>query len=60
MLCRLLRQRQRCPQTRKRNDYAAQFSQADGNMNDGGQFGEVTSLRYQSERVLQLSIRITF
>ena len=37
-----------------------QFSQPDGNMNDGGQFGEVTSLRYQSERVLQLSIRITF
>lgn len=37
-----------------------QFSQPDGNMNDGGQFGKVTSLRYASEREMQLSIRITF
>jgi outer membrane receptor protein involved in Fe transport len=37
-----------------------QFSQPDGNMNDGGGFGQVTSLRYQSEREIQLSVRITF
>jgi hypothetical protein len=37
-----------------------QFSQPDGNMNDGGQFGEVTSLRYASEREIQLSLRVTF
>jgi hypothetical protein len=37
-----------------------QFSQPDGNMNDGGQFGEVTSLRYASEREIQLSVRFTF
>jgi hypothetical protein len=29
-------------------------------MNDGGQFGEVTSLRYASEREIQLSLRVTF
>jgi hypothetical protein len=37
-----------------------QFNQPDGNMNDGGQFGEVTSLRYASERELQLSLRLSF
>ncbi len=37
-----------------------QFSQPDGNLNDGGGFGKVTSLRYASEREIQLSVRITF
>ena len=37
-----------------------QFSQPDGNQNDGGGFGQVTSLRYASERELQLSVRVSF
>ena len=37
-----------------------QFSQPDGNLNDGGGFGQVTSLRYASERELQLSLRFSF
>ena len=37
-----------------------QFSQPDGNLNDGGGFGKVTSLRYASEREIQLSIRVIF
>jgi hypothetical protein len=38
----------------------AQFSQPDGNLNDGGNFGKVTSLRYASEREIQLSFRVSF
>ncbi len=38
----------------------AQFNQPDGNMNDGGNFGKITSLRYASEREIQLSLRIKF
>jgi len=37
-----------------------QFSQPDGNLNDGGKFGEVTSTAYASEREIQLSLRVTF
>ena len=37
-----------------------QFSQPDGNLNDGGGFGQVTTLRYASERELQLSLRVSF
>lgn len=36
-----------------------QFSQPDGNMNDGN-FGKVTSLRYASEREIQVSFRVSF
>ncbi|HVI08931.1 MAG TPA: hypothetical protein VND65_11645 [Candidatus Binatia bacterium] len=37
-----------------------QFSQPDGNMNDGGKFGEVTSLRLDSQREIQLTFRVSF
>ncbi len=37
-----------------------QFSPPDGNMNDGGQFGKVTSLRLDSQREIQLSLRVSF
>ena len=37
-----------------------QFSQPDGNMNDGGNFGKITSLRFDSQREIQLSLRVTF
>jgi len=37
-----------------------QFNQPDGNINDGGQFGRVTTLRYASEREIQLSLRFMF
>jgi hypothetical protein len=37
-----------------------QFSQPDGNLNDGGNFGKVTSLRYASEREIQLSFHVNF
>jgi len=37
-----------------------QFSQPDGNMNDGGNFGKVTSIRLSSERQLQFSFRVSF
>ena len=36
-----------------------QFSQPDGNMNDGN-FGRVTSLRYDSWREVQVSLRVSF
>jgi hypothetical protein len=38
----------------------AQFSQPDGNMNDGGQFGKVTTIRYDSQRQIQAGLRVTF
>lgn len=37
-----------------------QFSQPDGNMNDGNKFGQVTSLRLDSQREIQLSLRVSF
>jgi hypothetical protein len=37
-----------------------QFSPPDGNMNDGGQFGKVTSIRLDSEREIQVSLRVSF
>jgi hypothetical protein len=37
-----------------------QFNQPDGNMNDGGAFGTVTSIRYDSQREIQLGLRVTF
>ena len=37
-----------------------QFSQPDGNLNDGGNFGKITSLRYASEREIQVSFRVSF
>jgi len=36
-----------------------QFSQPDGNMNDGN-FGKITSLGFDSQREIQLSLRVTF
>jgi hypothetical protein len=38
----------------------AQFNQPDGNMNDGGNFGKVTSIRMDSERQIQFSFRVSF
>ena len=37
-----------------------QFSQPDGNMNDGGNFGKITSLGFDSQREIQLSLRVSF
>lgn len=37
-----------------------QFSPPDGNMNDGGGFGKVTSLRLDSQREIQLTLRFSF
>jgi hypothetical protein len=37
-----------------------QFSPPDGNLNDGGQFGKVTSIGLDSQREIQLSLRVTF
>jgi len=37
-----------------------QFSQSDGNLNDGGKFGTVTSIGLDSQREIQLSLRVTF
>ena len=37
-----------------------QFSQPDGNLNDGGNFGKITSLRYASEREIQVTFRVSF
>jgi len=37
-----------------------QFSQPDGNLNDGGKFGTVTSIGLDSQREIQLSLRVTF
>jgi hypothetical protein len=37
-----------------------QFDQPHGNMNDGGNFGKVTSLRFDSQREIQFSIRLSF
>jgi outer membrane receptor protein involved in Fe transport len=36
-----------------------QFKPPDGNMNDGN-FGKITSLRYDSQREIQLSLRVSF
>jgi len=36
-----------------------QFSPPDGNINDGN-FGKITSLRFDSEREIQLSLRVSF
>jgi len=38
----------------------AQFNQPDGNMNDGGNFGKITSLRFDSQREIQFSFRVSF
>lgn len=37
-----------------------QFSPPDGNFNDGGQFGKVTSIRLDSQREIQLTFRVSF
>ena len=37
-----------------------QFSPPDGNMNDGGQFGKVTTLRFDSQREIQVTLRVRF
>jgi hypothetical protein len=37
-----------------------QFDQPEGDINDGGAFGTVTSLRYASEREIQAGLRVTF
>lgn len=37
-----------------------QFNQPDGNKNDGGNFGKITSLRFDSQREIQLSLRVSF
>ncbi len=37
-----------------------QFNQPDGNMNDGGNFGKITSLRFDSQREVQVGLRISF
>jgi len=37
-----------------------QFNQPDGNLNDGNKFGQVTSLRFDSQREVQLSLRVSF
>jgi len=37
-----------------------QFSPPDGNLNDGGKFGEVTSLRLDSQREVQVTLRVSF
>ena len=37
-----------------------QFNQPDGNINDGGAFGTVTSLRVDSQREIQAGLRVTF
>lgn len=38
----------------------AQFAQPDGNLNDGGGFGKVTSLRFDSQREIQFGFRVSF
>jgi hypothetical protein len=37
-----------------------QYSPPDGNMNDGGQFGKVTTLRLDSQREVQVTLRMSF
>ena len=37
-----------------------QFSPPDGNMNDGGGFGKVTNLRFDSQREIQVTLRVSF
>jgi hypothetical protein len=37
-----------------------QFDQPDGNLNDGNKFGQVTKLRFDSQREIQLSFRVSF
>jgi hypothetical protein len=37
-----------------------QFSPPDGNLNDGGGFGKVTTIRLDSEREIQLGFRVSF
>ena len=37
-----------------------QFNQPDGNINDGGAFGTVTSLRVDSQREIQVGLRVSF
>jgi hypothetical protein len=37
-----------------------QFSPPDGNLNDGGQFGKVTTLRFDSQREVQVTLRVSF
>jgi len=37
-----------------------QFSPPDGNMNDGGNFGKITSLRFDSQREIQFGFRVSF
>ncbi len=37
-----------------------QFNQADGNLNDGGGFGKVTTLRFDSQREIQFTFRVSF
>jgi len=37
-----------------------QFNQPDGNENDGGAFGTVTSIRVDSQREIQAGLRISF
>jgi len=37
-----------------------QFSPPDGNLNDGGGFGKITSLRLDSQREIQLTLRVSF
>ncbi len=37
-----------------------QFNQPDGNLNDGGAFGTVTSIRVDSQREIQAGLRISF
>jgi hypothetical protein len=40
--------------------FQPQFSPPDGNMNDGGQFGKVTTLRFDSQRESQVTLRVGF
>jgi hypothetical protein len=37
-----------------------QFSPPDGNLNDGGGFGKISSIRLDSEREIQLTFRVSF
>lgn len=37
-----------------------QYSPPDGNLNDGGQFGKVTTLRFDSQREVQVTLRLSF
>jgi len=37
-----------------------QYAPPDGNMNDGGQFGKVTTLRFDSQREIQVTLRVSF